>query len=534
VRAERTERAGLGEEIAVHWSADSSNFGEKVHDDVLPTARHVLPKGLHKVRYFGLWHPAKREDAARARLLLLLDRQATSRHAQTSPDVAEPSDEPQKPDGPRVCPCLIWAARVVGSAAAAGCSMRRRSWRPVRRVWRRSIPAVKRRAEKTSPSSTPACPAVRLACDRLILSRQLMCYKSRRVLSMNEGPTGQASANGGVALLTLRILSSLKQSLRDTQIGRLARMAGLGRFLLWLTWEGYHRRNLFGLGLMEYARFISARRAYLKCIIHAAPLIAPVGPPVFEVHMLLNHARILEGAWALYSFHRTFELSVRTVIHDDGTLSDTDIALLQSIFRPLTIWRRATADAICNTRLMELGFERLVRLRKAHVFGLKLVDPVLLGETSSIVLLDSDILFFNQPTELLRAAVTGSAVYSVDTLDSYCLPNQTMSAFVGESTIHRCCAGLLGVDRTQVDLSRWNDYLSAPEFWNHDGSADYHAEQTLWAMELTRLGAGALPCSYAICPPDPPAVHCGHYNQATAAEHALFYTAGLPYLRSVM
>jgi len=36
--------------------------------------QHVLPKGLHKVRYFGLWHPANRKDAARARLLLLLDR----------------------------------------------------------------------------------------------------------------------------------------------------------------------------------------------------------------------------------------------------------------------------------------------------------------------------------------------------------------------------------------------------------------------------------------------------------------------------
>ena len=31
--------------------------------------QHVLPKGLHKVRYFGLWHPSKREHVARARLL---------------------------------------------------------------------------------------------------------------------------------------------------------------------------------------------------------------------------------------------------------------------------------------------------------------------------------------------------------------------------------------------------------------------------------------------------------------------------------
>ena len=34
---------------------------------------HVLPKGLHKVRYFGLWHPAKRTLAVKARRLLLLE-----------------------------------------------------------------------------------------------------------------------------------------------------------------------------------------------------------------------------------------------------------------------------------------------------------------------------------------------------------------------------------------------------------------------------------------------------------------------------
>jgi hypothetical protein len=33
---------------------------------------HVLPKGLHKVRYYGLWHPCKKDRQARARLLLAL------------------------------------------------------------------------------------------------------------------------------------------------------------------------------------------------------------------------------------------------------------------------------------------------------------------------------------------------------------------------------------------------------------------------------------------------------------------------------
>lgn len=33
---------------------------------------HVLPKGFHKVRYYGLWHPCKRDRQAQARLLLEL------------------------------------------------------------------------------------------------------------------------------------------------------------------------------------------------------------------------------------------------------------------------------------------------------------------------------------------------------------------------------------------------------------------------------------------------------------------------------
>jgi Putative transposase/Transposase zinc-binding domain len=33
---------------------------------------HVLPRGFHKVRYYGLWHPSKRDQSNRAWLLLIL------------------------------------------------------------------------------------------------------------------------------------------------------------------------------------------------------------------------------------------------------------------------------------------------------------------------------------------------------------------------------------------------------------------------------------------------------------------------------
>jgi hypothetical protein len=56
------------------------------HEFMRRFLQHVLPKGLHKVRYFGLWHPSKRAKAAQVRLRLQLD--------QTNPPVAQPA-EPQ-------------------------------------------------------------------------------------------------------------------------------------------------------------------------------------------------------------------------------------------------------------------------------------------------------------------------------------------------------------------------------------------------------------------------------------------------------
>lgn len=59
---------------------------------------HVLPRGLHKVRYFGLWHPAKRALAVKARLLLLLEQR------QPAPGIAADTKDTNEggSDGPAI------------------------------------------------------------------------------------------------------------------------------------------------------------------------------------------------------------------------------------------------------------------------------------------------------------------------------------------------------------------------------------------------------------------------------------------------
>ena len=68
--------------------------------------QHVLPRGFHKVRYFGLWHPAHRNDAARVRQMLQLQAPPPIVLPQ---DLAVPQSDPTEaaavsPVEARVCP----------------------------------------------------------------------------------------------------------------------------------------------------------------------------------------------------------------------------------------------------------------------------------------------------------------------------------------------------------------------------------------------------------------------------------------------
>ena len=74
------------------------------HEFMRRFLQHVLPQGLHKVRYFGLWHPSKRKQAARVRLHLLLERPMLPRATDLSANVADRPDDHADPGTSKICP----------------------------------------------------------------------------------------------------------------------------------------------------------------------------------------------------------------------------------------------------------------------------------------------------------------------------------------------------------------------------------------------------------------------------------------------
>jgi hypothetical protein len=64
--------------------------------------QHVLPRGFHKVRYYGLWHPAQRHNATRVRQMLQLH---TTPKVDRQPErVLPPLEQPNAELPSPICP----------------------------------------------------------------------------------------------------------------------------------------------------------------------------------------------------------------------------------------------------------------------------------------------------------------------------------------------------------------------------------------------------------------------------------------------
>jgi hypothetical protein len=308
----------------------------------------------------------------------------------------------------------------------------------------------------------------------------------------------------------------------DSWPRRVARGAGLGRAAL----AGRQRMIRLRMAALTY----HPSRKYLPLARTLAPV--PTSEGGIEVHMLLHHARIYEGMWAVYSFSYFTGHACRFVIHDDGSLTSEYTHLLETVFPHCKLISRAAADAVVVPYLRQHNLLRCLAWRAERPVARKLIDVGLLATDPEYVIADSDVLFFARPSELVdnpSGSGQGPIVprYSLDIETCYCLPPDELTTILGRKCISACNVGVL---RTSApDLTRIDSYLAHPAFWEH-----WWGEQTLWAMDLTLRGAVALPPSYVTAPETIPidavSLHCCGIPDS----RILYYRQALPRIASII
>jgi hypothetical protein len=247
----------------------------------------------------------------------------------------------------------------------------------------------------------------------------------------------------------------------------------------------------------------------------------------FSVHMVTCHRHVDMALWCLKSFSHFSQASPLITIHDDGSLTEADIELLEAHLSRCRVIARLEADERMDDVLK--GHPRCRQMRREPRFycALKLFDIWVYSRSDSVVAIDSDILFFQRPRELLECIQTDRPCFNSDFQNAYATTPEKLRRRMGIEVRDRVNAGLFALPRRGFDLDLLERYFASfpkpiPELNRH--------EQTAYALLLSRAGAQRLSDRYQISQQPLRAETVSHHFVSNASR-IHFFTRGLKALR---
>jgi hypothetical protein len=215
-----------------------------------------------------------------------------------------------------------------------------------------------------------------------------------------------------------------------------------------------------------------------------------------EVHVLVGHERIPMLLWMVASLMVASKTRWSFVVHDDGTLRDADEAVLAENLPGCRVIRCAKADAAMQEALRDLPL--LDSYRSKHPFGKRLTDFAHFGRSETIVSIDSDVLFFRNPTLFLGYAALrpDTSVFLRDVEDTSLIMPEVFAAKTGRELARPVNAGMFAIPKHFLALTAMESILR--DYALMDGTRDeWFIEQTVLAALASWKGeVSLLPADY--------------------------------------
>jgi len=244
----------------------------------------------------------------------------------------------------------------------------------------------------------------------------------------------------------------------------------------------------YGLGTAHFRDNVRFR------ILDTQP-IAQTTDRTCEIHVFTCSQDWLNLIWALKSFYWASKRQYTLCIHDDGTLTATNRATLQQHFPNARIIDRPSADARVLAGLQ--NYPRCLEFRQSNQLAPKVFDFSSYLESDRMLLLDSDILFFAEPTELLQRIEDPAYLLNTvngDVSSAYTIDPQVVKDTLGFEVIDRFNSGLGLIHKASLNLDWIEEFLALPNIMGHF----WRIEQTLYALCSCRFGTELLPSDYDV------------------------------------
>ena len=231
-----------------------------------------------------------------------------------------------------------------------------------------------------------------------------------------------------------------------------------------------------------------------RCILDTQP-IDNIGDLTCEIHVFTCVKDWLNLVWALKSFYHYSRRNYALCIHDDGTLNGEHYAIFKHHFPDARIIDRLAADRKVLSQLQ--NYPRCLEFRKTNHLSPKVFDFLSYLKSDRLLLLDSDVLFFAEPTELIHRIENPDYHYNsvnADVASAYTVDPEVVKEQMGFEVQERFNSGLGLIHKESLDLDWIEEFLGLPDIIGHF----WRIEQTLYALCSSKFGVQLLPQEYDV------------------------------------
>ena len=277
-----------------------------------------------------------------------------------------------------------------------------------------------------------------------------------------------------------------------------AKQAGLGKLLYRLYYgPRSYAEKVLQRGIVAYVTD-QYNKSQMESMVHQfEPCTERSGEP-YEVHFLTGERFWQQTSFCFYSLWHQTSLNLQLVIYDDGSLTDLSKTSIQRIFPNVKIISATQIRSALDTFLPEEKFPAL-RARRLEYPHLRKLTDIHVGGQGWKLVLDSDMLFFHPPVELLNWLQSPQKpTYMVDVETSYGYTSRLMSDLAGVSIPEKINVGITGLCSHQLD---WDELESWCKIMIEREGTHYCQEQAMIAMLMARQPCDIMPAdTYIVMP----------------------------------
>ena len=204
--------------------------------------------------------------------------------------------------------------------------------------------------------------------------------------------------------------------------------------------------------------------------------------PKYNVYFLTGKKYWFQTAFCLYSLQKNAAVNIHAFIIDDGSFDDELEAQVAGQFpSTTTVIRSSYLLTLLDEQLPEKDFPVLRQRRIEYPHLRKLTDVHILTGDGPKLVLDSDMLFFSKPVDLLNWLFNPNGLlFMKDVTESYGYTTRLMKELTGAQGIpERLNVGVAGIASSTINWERLEQWTG--ELLKQEGSS-YLQEQALTAM----------------------------------------------------